>query len=175
MELGGYFSVKRNTMSINGDTFLAVDQVVPYCKALLEVFRCACLSCPPGCQQANQDLMAAAVQCPVKACDTDRCRSAAPAMAPITWSSCQHGRIPAVSARGAGTEEAALHQLMAVWRGVCRDHGSREDRQKTRLMWLVEEWGADKFREMVGQQMGGVTLRKGIEEQVGQSWPCFIL
>ena len=39
MELGGYFSVKRNTMSINGDTFLTVDQVVPYCKALLEVFR----------------------------------------------------------------------------------------------------------------------------------------
>lgn len=41
LELGGYFSVKRNTMSINGDTFLAVDQVVPYCKALLEVFRWA--------------------------------------------------------------------------------------------------------------------------------------
>ena len=33
-------------------------------------------------------------------------------------------------------------------------------------MWLVEEWGTDKFREMVGQQMGGVTLRKGIEEHV---------
>ena len=48
----------------------------------------------------------------------------------------------------------------------CRDHGSREDRQKTRLMWLVEEWGTDKFREMVGQQMGGVTLRKGIKEHV---------
>ena len=41
MELGGYFSIKRNAMSIPGDTFLAVDQVVPYCKALLEVFRCA--------------------------------------------------------------------------------------------------------------------------------------
>lgn len=40
VELGGYFSVKRNTMSIDGDTFLTQDQVVPYCKALLEVFRC---------------------------------------------------------------------------------------------------------------------------------------
>ena len=40
LELGGYFSVKRNTMSIWGDTFLAQDQVVAYCKALLEVFRC---------------------------------------------------------------------------------------------------------------------------------------
>ena len=40
VELGGYFSVKRNAMSIWGDTFLAQDQVVAYCKALLEVFRC---------------------------------------------------------------------------------------------------------------------------------------
>ncbi len=39
VELGGYFSIKRNAMSIPGDTFLAVDQVVPYCKALLEAFR----------------------------------------------------------------------------------------------------------------------------------------
>ena len=41
VELGGYFSVKRNTMSIDGNTFVARDQVVAYCKALLEVFRCS--------------------------------------------------------------------------------------------------------------------------------------
>lgn len=46
VELGGYFSVKRNTMSIDGDTFLTYDQVVPYCKALLEVFRYASLLLP---------------------------------------------------------------------------------------------------------------------------------
>ena len=40
VELGGYFSGKRNTMSIDGDTFLARDQVVAYCEALLKVFRC---------------------------------------------------------------------------------------------------------------------------------------
>ena len=39
VELGGYFSVKRNTMSINGNTFVTQDQAVAYCKALLEVFR----------------------------------------------------------------------------------------------------------------------------------------
>lgn len=39
LEVGGYFSVKRNTASINGNTFVAQDQVVDYCKALLEVFR----------------------------------------------------------------------------------------------------------------------------------------
>lgn len=47
VELGGYFSIKRNAVSIFGDTFLAVDQVVPYCKALLEVFRCAACSPSP--------------------------------------------------------------------------------------------------------------------------------
>ena len=41
VELGGYFSVKRNTMSIDGNTFVEYDQTVAYCKALLEVFRCA--------------------------------------------------------------------------------------------------------------------------------------
>ena len=40
VELGGYFSGKRNTMSIDGDTFLARDQAVAYCEALLKVFRC---------------------------------------------------------------------------------------------------------------------------------------
>ena len=40
VELGGYFSIKRNAVSIPGNTFLTQDQVVPYCKALLEVFRC---------------------------------------------------------------------------------------------------------------------------------------
>ncbi len=43
----------------------------------------------------------------------------------------------------------------------CRDQGSRVDRQKARLMWMVEDWGVDKFREMVEQQMGD-KLTKGV-------------
>ena len=39
VELGGYFSIKRNAQSINGNTFLRQDQVVAYLKALLEFFR----------------------------------------------------------------------------------------------------------------------------------------
>ena len=39
MELGGYFSIKRNATSIPGDTWLDVEEVAPYCKAILEVFR----------------------------------------------------------------------------------------------------------------------------------------
>lgn len=39
VELGGYFSIKRNARSIPGDTWLDVEEVAPYCKAILEVFR----------------------------------------------------------------------------------------------------------------------------------------
>ncbi|NER50144.1 MAG: ferredoxin--nitrite reductase [Symploca sp. SIO1A3] len=37
---------------------------------------------------------------------------------------------------------------------VYRDHGSRANRQKSRMMWLIDEWGMDKFREMVADQFG---------------------
>ena len=46
-----------------------------------------------------------------------------------------------------------------------RDFGPREDRQKTRLMWLVEDMGVDKFRDTIAQYMGD-TLRPGVHEQV---------
>lgn len=37
---------------------------------------------------------------------------------------------------------------------VFRDHGSRSNRQKTRLMYLIEEWGVAKFRTEVETQLG---------------------
>ena len=37
---------------------------------------------------------------------------------------------------------------------VFRDHGERVDRQKARLMWLVEAVGVAEFRRMVAQRMG---------------------
>ena len=37
-------------------------------------------------------------------------------------------------------------------------------------MWLVEEWGVDKFREEVGKQMGGVTLAKAKEVSKFVDW-----
>ncbi len=37
---------------------------------------------------------------------------------------------------------------------VYRNHGLRANRQKSRLMWLIDEWGMDKFRATVEQQMG---------------------
>ena len=37
---------------------------------------------------------------------------------------------------------------------VFRDNGSRANRQKSRLMWLIDELGIDKFRSMVEQEFG---------------------
>lgn len=37
---------------------------------------------------------------------------------------------------------------------VYRDHGLRSNRQKSRLMWLIDEWGMDQFRAEVEQQLG---------------------
>jgi ferredoxin-nitrite reductase len=88
VELGGYFSIKRNAVSMDGDTFLTQAQVVPYCQALLEVYR---------------------------------------------------------------------------------DNGERTDRQKARLMWLVENWGVDKFRDAVASRMGD-TLSKGVHVTHDTAW-----
>ncbi len=37
---------------------------------------------------------------------------------------------------------------------VYRDHGLRANRQKSRLMWLLDQWGVEKFRDAVEQQIG---------------------
>lgn len=37
---------------------------------------------------------------------------------------------------------------------VYRDHGLRANRQKARLMWLIDEWGMEKFRASVGERLG---------------------
>jgi ferredoxin-nitrite reductase len=36
---------------------------------------------------------------------------------------------------------------------VYRDNGLRANRQKARLMWLIDEWGIDQFRETVAAQL----------------------
>ena len=48
-------------------------------------------------------------------------------------------------------------QVVALCRAILevyRDHGLRGNRQKARLMWLIDEWGLDKFRTAVVEQMG---------------------
>nr|AET85053.1 nitrite reductase [Nannochloropsis sp. W2J3B] len=36
---------------------------------------------------------------------------------------------------------------------IFRDHGHRKDRQKARLLWLIEEWGLETFRNAVLEEM----------------------
>jgi ferredoxin-nitrite reductase len=51
----------------------------------------------------------------------------------------------------APTEVVALSAAILT---VYRDHGLRANRQKSRLMWLIDEWGMAKFRAAVEQEMG---------------------
>jgi ferredoxin-nitrite reductase len=38
-----------------------------------------------------------------------------------------------------------------------RDHGPRENRQKARLKWLIEEWGIERFRDELQRYYGPLT------------------
>ncbi|KXZ49557.1 hypothetical protein GPECTOR_20g411 [Gonium pectorale] len=53
---------------------------------------------------------------------------------------------------------------------VFRDHGPRGDRQQTRLMWLVEAVGVDKFRELLAEYMGGAELAPPVHVHHEQPW-----
>lgn len=44
-------------------------------------------------------------------------------------------------------------EICCVILRVYRDNGLRSNRQKARLMWLIDEWGIDQFRETVAAQL----------------------
>ncbi len=44
--------------------------------------------------------------------------------------------------------------LCAAILTIFRDHGLRANRQKSRLMWLIDEWGLEQFRSAVEQHLG---------------------
>jgi ferredoxin-nitrite reductase len=47
-----------------------------------------------------------------------------------------------------------LSDLSCAILRVFRDNGSRANRQKSRLMWLIDEWGLEKFRAAVEAEVG---------------------
>ncbi|KJH72754.1 ferredoxin--nitrite reductase [Aliterella atlantica] len=49
---------------------------------------------------------------------------------------------------------------------VYRDNGLRANRQKSRLMWLIDEWGVDKFRTQVAKQMGKPLANAAPEDEI---------
>jgi len=48
----------------------------------------------------------------------------------------------------------AVVELCRVILEVFRDNGSRKVRQKSRLMWLIDEWGLEKFRSELEAKLG---------------------
>jgi ferredoxin-nitrite reductase len=49
---------------------------------------------------------------------------------------------------------------------VYRNHGLRVNRQKSRLMWLIDEWGIAKFRTAVEQQIGKTLLTAAAKDEI---------
>ncbi|MBE9210559.1 ferredoxin--nitrite reductase [Nostoc sp. LEGE 06077] len=63
----------------------------------------------------------------------------------------------------------AAEDVVAVCRAVLevfRDNGSRANRLKSRLMWLIDEWGIDKFRTEVEQRLGKPLLAAAPKDEI---------
>ncbi|ALF52592.1 ferredoxin--nitrite reductase [Nostoc piscinale CENA21] len=63
----------------------------------------------------------------------------------------------------------APEDVVAVCRAVLevfRDNGSRANRLKSRLMWLIDEWGIDKLRAEVEQRLGKSFLPAAPKDEI---------
>ena len=49
---------------------------------------------------------------------------------------------------------------------VYRDFGLRANRQKSRLMWLIDEWGLEKFRTAVEKQLGRPLETAAVKDEI---------
>ncbi|MEH2290572.1 ferredoxin--nitrite reductase [Nostoc sp.] len=59
--------------------------------------------------------------------------------------------------------------VVAVCRAVLeifRDYGPRANRQKSRLMWLIDEWGLEKFRAEVESRLGKSLLPAAAKDEI---------
>ncbi len=52
---------------------------------------------------------------------------------------------------------------------IYRDFGFRESRNKARLAFLVDEWGAEKFRDTLEERLGRALRRAGVDARTGRS------
>jgi ferredoxin-nitrite reductase len=57
---------------------------------------------------------------------------------------------------------------------VFRDHGLRANRQKSRLMWLIEAWGIEQFRAAVEQELGYSLLPAAEKDEIDWNKRDFI-
>ncbi|NEU74112.1 ferredoxin--nitrite reductase [Hassallia byssoidea VB512170] len=59
--------------------------------------------------------------------------------------------------------------VVAVCRAILevfRDRGLRANRQKSRLMWLIDEWGLDKFRLEVENRLGKSLISAAAKDEI---------
>jgi ferredoxin-nitrite reductase len=61
--------------------------------------------------------------------------------------------------------EDAVQLCCAILR-VFRDYGLRANRQKSRLMWLIEAWGMEKFRAAVEEELGSPLLPAAEKDEI---------
>jgi ferredoxin-nitrite reductase len=64
------------------------------------------------------------------------------------------------------TPDEAVVEICQAILEVYRDHGLRANRQKARLMWLIDEWGLDRFRQAVVQALGHELLNAAPEDEI---------
>lgn len=53
---------------------------------------------------------------------------------------------------------------------VFREYGLRQDRQKARFIWLVEDWGVERIREMIAKQMGVSGFERAVPAAHDTPW-----
>ncbi|MGF1513893.1 MAG: ferredoxin--nitrite reductase [Elainellaceae cyanobacterium] len=63
-------------------------------------------------------------------------------------------------------EEDVVVGLCRAILEVYRDNGPRANRQKSRLMWLIDAWGVERFRAEVEKQMGRALLTAAPEDEI---------
>ncbi|AFY60289.1 ferredoxin--nitrite reductase [Synechococcus sp. PCC 6312] len=64
------------------------------------------------------------------------------------------------------TPDQAVIDLCRAILELFRDHGPRTNRQKSRLMWLIDQWGLAKFRQEVAAKLAFPLLNAAPEDEI---------
>ena len=56
--------------------------------------------------------------------------------------------------------------ICAAILSIFRDHGLRASRQKSRLMWLIDEWGMDRFHAAVEEHLGHALVSAAPKDEI---------
>lgn len=143
VEVGGYFSIKRNAVSFPLGISVSEDQV-----------RCFSVHFPcPSCSRCTLSLLLIYVAI---------CLRVQLGRATVYMYLARIGKASVLHVQVVPFSEA----LMLAF----RDHGDRTDRQKARLMWLVEKLGAEEFTKLVGSYMDNAEFGPEVHPNYPDVW-----